>query len=156
MWFGLGVAAIIAVADQLTKAWILRLFAGHEGVPVITVAPFFNLVLTGNRGVSFGLFNNGAAANIAIFTALATVIVVGLLLWLRRATTLPLQLGIGLVIGGAIGNVVDRVLRGAVVDFLDFHIGDWHWFAFNLADAAICLGVVALLFDGLLARRGNA
>jgi signal peptidase II len=156
MWFGLGVAAIIAVADQLTKAWILRLFAAHEGAPVIGVAPFFNLVLTGNRGVSIGLFNNGAAANIAIFTILAAVIVVGLLLWLRRAATWPLRLGIGLVIGGAIGNVVDRVMRGAVVDFLDFHIGEWHWFAFNLADAAICLGVVALLFDGLLARRGSA
>jgi signal peptidase II len=156
MALGLGVAAIVAIADQLTKFWILRLFAAHEGPTIIAVTPFFNLVLTGNRGVSFGLFNNGAAANMAIFTAVAVLIVVGLLFWLRRVTTLPLKLGIGLVIGGAVGNVADRLMRGAVVDFLDFHLGNWHWFAFNLADAAICLGVAALFLDGLLARRGNA
>jgi signal peptidase II len=157
MWLGLAVAAAIAVADQLVKAWVVKIFAAQPDVPpIIVVTSFFNLVLTGNRGVSFGLFNNGAAANIAVFTAVAAVIVIGLLIWLRRATTLPLKLGIGLVIGGALGNVIDRLMHGAVVDFLDFHIGAWHWFAFNLADAAICLGVVALLLDGLLARQGNA
>jgi signal peptidase II len=157
MWLGLAVAAAVAVADQLTKAWVLKLFAAHAATPpIITVTPFFNVVLTGNRGVSFGLFNNGAAPNMAIFTAVAAAIVLGLLIWLRRATTTPLKLGIGLVIGGAIGNVIDRLMHGAVVDFLDFHLGAWHWFAFNLADAAICLGVASLLLDGLLARRGNA
>jgi len=157
MWFGLGVAAVVAVADQLTKLWILHFFAARAGgPPVVAIAPFFNLVLTGNRGVSFGLFNNDATANMAIFTAVAGVIIVGLLLWLRRADTAVLRLGLGMVIGGAIGNVVDRLTHGAVVDFLDFHLGDWHWFAFNLADAAICLGVGALLLDGLLGRRGNA
>jgi signal peptidase II len=157
MWLGLGVAVVVAAADQLTKAWVLQFFAARpDRDPIVTIAPFFNLVLTGNRGVSFGLFNNGAAPNMLIFTAVAAVIVIGLLVWLRRAATSTLRLGIGMIIGGAVGNVVDRLMHGAVVDFLDFHLGTWHWFAFNLADAAICLGVATLLLDGLLARQGNA
>jgi signal peptidase II len=63
-----------------------------------------------------------------------------------------IRFALGLIIGGAVGNVTDRLARGAVVDFLDFHVGNWHWYAFNVADAAICLGVIALLLDGLLAR----
>jgi signal peptidase II len=157
MWLGLAVAAVIAVADQLSKLWVLGFFAARAaGPPVVSMAPFFNLVLTGNRGMSFGLFNNDTAANTAIFTVLAALIVLGLLIWLRRAETVLLKAAIGLVIGGAVGNVIDRLLRGAVVDFLDFHLGEWHWFAFNLADSAICVGVAALLLDGLLGRRGSA
>ena len=116
------------------------------------VLPVFNFVLTGNRGMSFGLFNNDATMNTAVFTVLAAAIVIALLIWLRRAHNAVIRLALGLIIGGAIGNVVDRLSRGAVVDFLDFHIGNWHWFAFNIADAAICLGVAALLLDGLLGR----
>ncbi|HEY3917007.1 MAG TPA: signal peptidase II [Stellaceae bacterium] len=152
MWFGLGTAAAVVLADQAAKTWVLGFFAGRGGAPVDTVTPFFNLVLTGNRGVSFGLFNNSDAMNTAIFTTLALAIVIALLLWLRRAHNPVIRLALGLIIGGAIGNAIDRLMRGAVVDFLDFHLGAWHWYAFNLADAAICLGVVALLLDGLLAR----
>jgi signal peptidase II len=152
MWLGLGVALVVAIADQLTKLWVLDFFASRP-MPIVEVAPFFNLVLTGNRGMSFGLFNDNAAANALIFTGLAAVIVVGLLVWLWQSRTLALRIGLGLIIGGAIGNVVDRLLRGAVVDFLDFHLGTWHWFAFNLADAAICVGVAVLLIDSLLGRR---
>jgi signal peptidase II len=155
MRLGLVVAALVAIADQLTKAWVWGFFAARppDKPPVVTVTSFFNLVLTGNRGMSFGLFNDNAAANTVVFTVLAAVIVLGLLAWLWRANTVQLQVGIGFIIGGAIGNVVDRLSRGAVVDFLDFHLGEWHWFAFNLADAAICVGVAALLIDGLLGRR---
>jgi len=157
MRLGLAIAGLVALADQLTKLWVLALFADRlGGPPVLTVTPFFNVVLTGNRGMSFGLFNTDAAANIVVFTVLAAAIVIALLVWLRRAASVELRLGIGLVIGGAVGNVIDRLWRGAVVDFLDFHIGTWHWFAFNLADAAICLGVAALLLDGLLGRREMA
>src|ERR1700744_807546 len=152
MLLGLAIALAVIVVDQAAKAWVLSFFLGHDGVPVATVTSFFNLVLTGNRGVSFGLFNNNAAMNTAVFTVLAAVIVIALLLWLRRAQTPLIRLALGLIIGGAIGNVIDRLYRGAVVDFLDFHLGDWHWFAFNVADAAICLGVIGLLLDGLLAR----
>jgi signal peptidase II len=152
MWSGLIIALMVVIADQATKAWILSFFAGHDGAPVAAVTPFFNLVLTGNRGMSFGLFNTNAAMNTAVFTALAAVIVVALILWLRRAQSPMIRYALGLIIGGAVGNVTDRLTRGAVVDFLDFHVGNWHWYAFNVADAAICLGVIALLLDGLLAR----
>ena len=154
MGLGLIVAVVVALLDQLTKYWVLGFFAARPGPPVVEFAPFFNLVLTGNRGVSFGLFGGDAGMNVAVFTAVAAAIVAGLLVWLRRAESALLRIAIGMVIGGAIGNVIDRLLpgRGAVVDFLDFHLGDWHWFAFNVADSAICLGVVALLIDGLLGR----
>jgi signal peptidase II len=84
---------------------------------------------------------------------LAAAIVIGLLFWLRRATQPLVVGGIGLVIGGAIGNVIDRLRFGAVVDFLDFHVAGWHWPAFNVADAAICVGVGLILIDSLLGRR---
>ncbi len=88
------------------------------------LTPFFNLVLTGNRGMSFGLFNTNAAMNTAVFTVLAVVIVIALLVWLRRAHNPLIRVAIGMIIGGAVGNVIDRLIRGAVVDFLDFHLGD--------------------------------
>jgi signal peptidase II len=151
---GLAVAALIALADQLSKAWILGLFADQApGERMLTLTGFFNLVLTWNRGMSFGLFNNDAALNGIVFTALAAVIVATLLVWLHRAQDMLLAIAIGLVIGGAVGNVIDRLARGAVVDFLDFHLGSWHWFAFNLADAAICIGVGLMVIDSLLGRR---
>lgn len=154
MWLGLVTAAIVAIADQLTKLWVLDFFAARpDQPPVARLAPFFNLVLAGNRGMSFGLFNGETGPNTVVFTALAAVIVLGLIAWLRRVQGALLRLAIGLVIGGAIGNVADRLHRGAVVDFLDFHLGAWHWFAFNLADSAICVGVATLVIDGLIGRR---
>jgi signal peptidase II len=152
MWLGLAVALVVIVLDQGSKAWILGFFAERGGEPVAVLTSFFNLVLTGNRGMSFGLFNTNAAMNTVVFTVLAAVIVTALIVWLRRAHNPLIRVALGMIIGGAIGNVIDRLMRGAVVDFLDFHVGTWHWYAFNLADAAICLGVIALLLDGLLAR----
>jgi len=151
---GLVVAAIVALLDQLSKAWILDFFG--ERLPAAPFQPltgFFNLALTWNRGMSFGLFNNDAALNAIVFTILAVVIVGGLLVWLRRIVDPLLAVAIGLVIGGAIGNVVDRLWRGAVVDFLDFHLGGWHFYVFNLADAAISVGVGLIVLDSLLSRR---
>jgi len=152
MWFGLTIALAVIAVDQASKTWIVGFFSERGGEPVAVLTPFFNLVLTGNRGMSFGLFNTNAAMNTGVFTALAGVIVIALFVWLRRAHNPLIRLAIGMIIGGAIGNVIDRLMRGAVVDFLDFHLGSWHWYAFNIADAAICLGVIALLLDGLLAR----
>jgi signal peptidase II len=153
---GLLVAAAVLVADQLSKWWILGLMLPRPAVEqVVRVLPFFDLVLVWNRGVSFGLFNNGSGANAVVFSLLAAAIVLGLLVWLRKATQPLIVIGIGLVIGGAVGNVVDRLVHKAVVDFLDFHVGGWHCPAFNVADAAICVGVAALVLDGLLPRRGR-
>jgi signal peptidase II len=148
---GIVTAVIVAVADQLSKLWILDLFAGRP--TAIEVTPFFNLVLTWNRGMSFGLFNSDSAANALIFTGVAAMIVTGLVLWLRRVEQTLLALAIGMVIGGAVGNVIDRVWRGAVVDFLDFHLAGWHFYVFNLADAAISVGVGLMLIDSLLVQR---
>ena len=152
MAFGLAVAAVVALVDQLAKAWILGLFAERPPGSLLPVMPFFNLALTWNRGMSFGLFDNDAAVNTIVFTALAAVIVLGLLVWMWRAREALVVLAIGLVIGGAIGNVIDRLSRGAVVDFLDFHLGQWHFYVFNTADAAISVGVALMLLDSLLAQ----
>jgi signal peptidase II len=152
---GLCVAVVVVVVDQLSKAAVLAFVARDSLDDGTRVAPFFNLVLTFNRGVSFGLFNavGGSRRDALIFSLVAAAIVVGLIWWLSRAATPLLAVAIGLIVGGAVGNVVDRIRLGAVVDFLDFHLGYWHWPAFNLADSAICLGVAAMLLDGLLLQR---
>jgi signal peptidase II len=153
---GLAVAAAVAILDQLSKAAILAHFAGRafDGE---RIASFFNLVLTYNRGMSFGLFNAGAGGGVGlsalVFSLAAAAIVAGLVYWLSRVSSPLLAVAIGLIIGGAVGNVTDRIRLGAVVDFLDFHVGSWHWPAFNLADSAICVGVAAMLLDGLLLHR---
>ena len=153
---GLAVAAVAALLDQASKLWVLRYF-GETGCAnhLVPVTSFFDFVLTCNRGVSFGFFNQPGepALGFWVFSAFATIIVLALVVWLFRVRSLLLAVAIGLVIGGAIGNVIDRLRLGAVVDFLYFHVGAWYWPAFNLADSAICLGVAAMLLDGLLSRR---
>ena len=152
---GLGVAVLVTLLDQLTKAAVLAHFAGRL-VYGEQVTSFFNLVLTYNRGVSFGMFNYGshsAGLNALLFSLGALAIVAGLVYWLSRVTSPLLAVAIGLIIGGAVGNVIDRIRLGAVVDFLDFHAGLYHWPAFNVADSAICVGVAAMLLDGLLLHR---
>lgn len=149
---GLVAAAVIA-ADQLSKSALLAHF--HEtgcAVHLQSVTAFFDLVLTCNRGVSFGILNNPSTGSLVLALA-AAAIVVGLLVWLSRVQSLFLAVAIGLIAGGAIGNIVDRLRLGAVIDFLSFHAGAWYWPAFNLADSAICIGVAAMLLDGLLLRR---
>jgi signal peptidase II len=89
-------------------------------------------------------------------SVLALVIVVALLVWLKRQPEPLLALAVGLVAGGAIGNSIDRLRFGGVVDFLDFHLGDWHWYAFNVADSAIAVGVAVLVLDGLFQRRDGS
>jgi signal peptidase II len=149
---GLAVALVIVALDQAVKAWVVGFFA-MRSTDVVHVLPVFNLVMAWNRGVSFGLFNGDHGT--LPFAALAAAIVALLVWWLSRVRGRGLQIAIGLVIGGAVGNIIDRLSRGAVVDFLDFHLGDVHWFAFNLADTAICLGVFFIAIDGLLGEGGR-
>jgi signal peptidase II len=153
---GLGTAAVVVILDQLSKAAILAFFGERVFGDRETVTSFFNLTLTYNRGISFGLFNGGAGLNALVFSLVATAIVAVLVYWLRRASSPFLAVAIGLIIGGAVGNVIDRLRLGAVIDFLDFHYGTLHWPAFNLADSAICIGVGAMLLDGLLRREPQA
>jgi signal peptidase II len=150
---GLVAAVLVAALDQLSKAAVLAYFAGRALGEHEVVTSFFNLTLTYNRGISFGLFNEGAGLNALVFSLAAAVIVALLVFWLSRVESPFLAVAIGLIIGGAIGNVTDRIRLGAVVDFLDFHAGSLHWPAFNVADSAICIGVAAMLLDGLLLRR---
>ncbi|MDH3660669.1 MAG: signal peptidase II [Alphaproteobacteria bacterium] len=145
---GLLIALLVILLDQVTK-WIALSGVDFAANP-ISVTSFFDLVLVWNRGVSFGMFNDAGAAGPWILSGLAIAVVFGLLYWLRQAETWLSVSALGLVIGGAIGNVIDRFRFGAVVDFLDFHVAGWHWPAFNVADAAICIGAGLLLLDGLL------
>lgn len=144
---GLLVAAVVVIADRMVKWWAIDALADTPyGVEIL---PFFNLVLVENRGISFGLFGGGTLPP-SLLAAVALAVTLALVIWLRRVETRLLAAAIGLVIGGALGNVIDRFRYGAVVDFLDLHWDDFHWPAFNLADAAISVGVVVLLMDALL------
>ncbi|MGI9421031.1 MAG: signal peptidase II [Geminicoccaceae bacterium] len=145
---GLLIAAMVIVADQVTK-WIALSGVDFAENP-IRVTSFFDLVLVWNRGVSFGMFNDAGSYGPWILSALAIAVVIGLLYWLRQTETWLGVAALGLVIGGAIGNVIDRFRFGAVVDFLYFHVGNFHWPAFNVADTAICIGAGLLVLDGLL------
>ena len=147
---GLAVAAGVAVADQLVKWWLTGVVAGApQG---IELTGFLNLVKVENRGISFGLFGDGALPP-WLLAAFAAAVAIALGVWLMRAEGRWLVLALGLIIGGAVGNIVDRLRFGAVADFLDFHIGAYHWPAFNLADASITVGIALLLIDALLIRR---
>jgi len=148
---GLAIALMVLVLDQLTK-W-LALDVLDLGARPIVVTSFFNLVLVWNRGVSFGMLDGIGAITPWLLSGLALGVVIGLLFWLKQSAHPLIATGLGLVIGGAFGNVVDRVRYGAVVDFLDFHLAGYHWPAFNIADAGICIGAGLILVDGLLAPR---
>lgn len=152
---GLGPAIGVVILDQLGKHLILtQVFdkpACTNDSQVVT--PFLTLVSTCNRGMSFGLFNNGMGLSVPLFTVAAVAIVAILLFWLSRVRSDMLSCAIGLIIGGAVGNVIDRLRFGGVIDFLYFHLGSWYWPAFNVADSAICIGVAIMLFEGLLSRR---
>ncbi len=137
---GLFVAALVLLLDQLSKQWILWVFSVSG--QFIEITEFFNLALVWNTGISFGLLAEHRQPYLLVTAAL---VIVGILLgWLHKNTCRLTGWGLGLVIGGASGNIIDRVRFGAVVDFLDFHIGPYHWPAFNIADSAIFIGVVLL------------
>ena len=150
---GLAAAIAVVVLDQFSKAAVQGYFAGRAAGEHENITSFFNIVLIYNRGMSFGLFNGAGGLNALLFSLVAAAIVTVLIYWLSRVESPLLAVAIGLIIGGAIGNVIDRIRLGAVVDFLDFHVGSWHWPAFNVADSAICIGVAVMLLDGLLLRR---
>jgi signal peptidase II len=148
---GLVVAGAVVVLDQLTK-WAILTWLDRA----IALTPFFNLVVVWNRGVSFGMLDSDGAFAPWLLSGLALAVVVALLVWLRRVDHPLPCVGLGLIIGGAVGNVIDRVRFGAVVDFLDVHALGWHWPAFNVADSAICIGAALLLVDGLLIQRRHS
>jgi signal peptidase II len=151
---GLHIAGAVIAADQFTK-WLI-VSEVMDPPRVIEVAPFLNLVMVWNRGVSFGAFNAAGVVMPWVLTVLAVVIAAGLLAWLWHAKGRLTAAALGLIIGGAIGNVIDRVRVGAVADFIDLHAGGYHWPAFNLADSAITVGVGLILLEALLGERRSA
>ena len=146
---GLGCAAIVIALDQLSK-WVI-LTEVMDPPRIIEVTGFFNFVLVGNRGVSFGLFASDAWWVQPAFATFAMLISVILGFWMRRAENRFLAVSLGLVIGGALGNAIDRLAHKAVIDFLDFHVAGYHWPAFNIADSAITVGVIFIIAEGLFA-----
>ena len=143
---GLPIAAAVFLLDQASKWLMLDVMTPPRA---IEVTGFFNLVLAWNTGVSFSLFSGSGDAGRWILTGIALVVSVAILVWMGRTGRTLLAAGFGAIAGGALGNALDRIIHGAVVDFLDFHVAGWHWPAFNVADSAITLGVVAVLADGL-------
>ena len=147
-WTAYALAAFVIVADQLSKHWILFVYDLPSRFSVPIAGPF-SLTMVWNRGVSFGLFRADADLVRWILTLFSICVAVALAIWVRKAHRPLLGVGLGLVIGGAIGNAIDRIRFGAVVDFLDFQrLGFFPW-VFNVADSAITIGVVFLLLDSL-------
>ena len=153
---GLILAVAIIAADQASKAIMLRILEQHPfGLPIL---PVFSLVTAWNTGVSFSMLRDIGPL---VLSGGAILVSLALLFWLTRAETLLSAAGIGCVAGGALGNVIDRLMAGAVFDFLDFYVRlgngrEYHWPAFNLADTGITIGVILLLFDGLFHRVDRA
>jgi signal peptidase II len=153
---GFTIALVTLLLDQATKLWLLFGYnlAGRGRVPLL---PFFDLVLTWNRGISYGMFQQNTPLGRIILLGITLGAVVLLWVWLAKATNRLMALSLGLIIGGALGNAIDRLAYGAVADFALFHITTarftFNWYVFNLADAAIVAGVAGLLYDSLLGGR---
>lgn len=138
-------SSIVLLFDQVTKSFMIELLMNPPRV--IPVTPFFNLALGFNRGVSFGLLNNLGPWGPIVLSSLAVVIVGVLIVWLWKTERAIDGAAISLIIGGALGNLLDRIRVGAVTDFLDFFVGVYHWPAFNLADTGIFIGASLLIIQ---------
>ena len=151
----LGLALVVLAVDQATKLWAAGTL--DYGMPV-TVLPFFNLTLVHNTGAAFSFLADAGGWQRIFFIVVSGVVSLVLVAWLWRLPRDARLLGIALalVLGGAVGNLVDRIAYGYVIDFLDFHATGWHWPAFNVADSAISCGVVLLLADGLFGSRARS
>jgi signal peptidase II len=156
---GLAVTLISAAADQALKLWLLFV-VDLEARGIVTLTPFLDLVLTWNKGISYGLFQQDGPLGQWALLALKAIAVMLLWIWLARASSRLTAVSLGLIIGGAIGNAIDRFAYGAVADFLLFHVTtasfSFKWYVFNLADVAIVAGVVGLLYETLLGSAAKA
>ena len=154
MILGLIIAAVAFAVDQLSKNFIANLFAADAAVK--SFGSYFNVVEAWNTGVSFSMLNNGGVWGTVLLSIFAIAVVVFLLSWLKNEPSKTVQVALGLIIGGALGNVADRIRFGAVYDFLDFHYRTWHWPAFNAADSFICIGAFLIILHSLLTRKKHS
>ena len=147
------IAAAVAIADQASKYFALtRLQEGD-----VAVAPFLNFILAFNSGAAFGFLSDAGGWQNAFFVAIAVAVAIAIVFMLRQLKPGQTHIAIALmlVLGGAVGNLIDRFRFGHVVDFIDFYIGNWHWYTFNIADAAITIGAIVLALDALGVRFGR-
>ena len=149
---GLLMAVIVLGCDQASKYWVLNILDLPERGS-IAVLPVLNLTMVRNHGITFGLLTADSTLGSVLLAGGALAVVAVLAVWLHRAESRLVAAALGAIAGGAIGNVIDRLRYGAVVDFIHAHVAGWSWYVFNLADAAIVCGVAALVLDGLRGRR---
>lgn len=144
-------ALLLLVLDQLSKWWVL---ANYQPYEVESLLPVFNMTLVFNKGAAFSFLSDAGGWQRWFFTGLSSVVSMALLVWLLRLKSDErlTAVSLALILGGALGNLIDRIRLGQVVDFLDFHWQQWHWPAFNLADSAITIGVIFMLLSSLQQR----
>ena len=152
---GIGLALATLVADQASKLWLLFVADISEKGP-FQLLPFLEFVLAWNRGISYGLFQQHSDFGRWALVAVSVVATIWLSTWMWRETSRLTVIALALIVGGAVGNGIDRAAYGAVVDFVHVHVGSFSWYIFNIADAAIVAGVAALLYDSLRAGSTNA
>ncbi len=149
---GLAIALVCLLADQASKLFLIYGTTLRLTYPW-PVLPFLDLTVVWNRGISYGLFQQDSEAGRWFLAAFKIAAAIFLTFWLRKSANRAETIGIGLIIGGAIGNAIDRILHGAVFDFVHFHIGDFSWYVFNIADAAIVFGVIFMMLGQILPSR---
>lgn len=147
MFLGICIALAAFLIDQASKWFVIDFF--DKAISPIKYGNYFNLVEAWNTGVSFSMFDDGGMLGSVLLSVFALGVVIFLAFWLKKEQNRLIQISLGLIIGGALGNVVDRIRFGAVYDFLDFHYQTWHWPAFNMADSFICIGAFLIIVHGL-------
>ena len=152
---GTVLATLTFIVDQATKLWLYYV-VDIGARPPIAVTPFFDLMLVWNRGVSYGLFQQEGPVGPWVLVILSLAAAIGLGIWLSRVNSRLMAVAIGLIIGGALGNAVDRAAYGAVLDFAHLHAFGYSWYVFNIADAAIVAGVIGILYDALFLEHRRA
>lgn len=145
-YWGLVMLFLIFLLDQISKYCILNIvnLPQKGSIPVI---PFFNFTMVWNRAITFGMLGQFGSWGSVIFSVSAFVIAASLFIWMIRARKIWVIMSLGAIVGGALGNILDRLRFGAVVDFIHFHVAGWSWYVFNVADSAIVCGVIILLMD---------
>jgi signal peptidase II len=149
---GLSMAVLSFIADQWFKWWMLHV-VDISAVQPIVVTPFFRLILAWNQGVSYGWFAQGGDLGQLILIGLSILAAIALWIWLARTASPLAAAALGLIIGGALGNALDRIIYGAVADFFLFHALGFSWYVFNIADIAIVAGVAGLIYESVTESR---
>ena len=149
---GFAAALVTLVLDQASKLYTLFIYDLPVKEPV-ELGPFVNLIMIWNRGISYGLFQQNSELGRWVLIVVSILAAIGLSVWIRRTAARVLAVSLGLIVGGAVGNVIDRLVYGAVFDFIQIHWGEWSWYVFNVADAAIVAGVAGLLYDSFVLER---